>query len=835
MKWVRFSLHRKVLLTLLAVGLVPAAAGVALTAHELWTVIRDVSGDNLATEAQNIAGLLDREINAFINHASTVVAEQPGIAALFTETNASPVATSLTVLVPALWPDASTSRSLLLLPRSGPILPFLISQREVRLRPADPVAYRVLEAQFREARRLTIQPGLLAVSVHTDPILKRSAALAWIPVAPQEPALSPGWVCVEIPVDQLVRGDVSRALFEADEACVMTNVGHLLGAVRFRRGRAGQMHVQLAQYAPSGEERFEIHYADGTSQLIGFSPLPLPRALRRIGRSDSDWYMCIGRDLRPLTAGFRRQIARDLLGGVLLAIILSLVAYRLTRRLIRPIQQLEGGVRRVAGGDLTSRVVVQTGDELESLAHEFNEMADRLQKSANDIQQQMATVQKQAEELRLLHETTRAINARLDLDQTLTTFARETSRVISYDRLSVALLDEDGEHYTVQFVFPETEASDFSPGTRHRLDESYVGEAVRAGRPYVRQDVGKPPLRAEDEFLASAGFRAVMFIPLLSEAKAIGSVNLASRNPEAFGAEERERMTLLAESFAVAIQHRRLYMRVRRFAEDLEAEVRRRTAQLRVAQDKLVQTEKLAASGQLAAGIAHEINNPLGIIKNYLRLAMDRLRQLPPNEPASVAGQHLQTVEEEINRIARIVRNLLDLYHPREDSPVATNLDDLLERVLELFAPNWEKKNFRVVRRFAPSLPPLIVSGDRIRQVFINLLRNAEDAMDDGGTITLTTRLEPALVDGEDEHVVIEVEDTGCGIARGDLVRVFDPFYTTKKGGAGTGLGLSVSYGIVRSYGGTIDIDSEVGRGTRVTVRLPLIHTVTASPRKAEG
>jgi len=152
-----------------------------------------------------------------------------------------------------------------------------------------------------------------------------------------------------------------------------------------------------------------------------------------------------------------------------------------------------------------------------------------------------------------------------------------------------------------------------------------------------------------------------------------------------------------------------------------------------------------------------------------------------------------------------------------------------------LFAPNWEKNNVRVVRRFAPSLPPLIVSGDRIRQVFINLLRNAEDAMDDGGTITLTTRLEPASVDGEDEHVVIEVEDTGCGIARGDLVRVFDPFYTTKKGGAGTGLGLSVSYGIVRSYGGTIDIDSEVGRGTRVTVRLPLIHTVTASPGKDEG
>jgi len=823
MRWVRFNLHRKVLLTLLAVGLVPAAAGVALTAHELWTVIRDVSGDNLASEAQNIAGLLDREINVFINHAATVVDDRAWVAGLFAATDGAVVATSLSALVPALGLDASTTRPLLLLPRNGPILPFLISQMEARLRPANPAAYRVLEVQFREARRVTIEPGLLAVSVHTDPIVKRPVALAWIPVTAQEPAASPGWVCVEIPVDQLVRGDVSRALFDVDEACVITNVGHLLGGLRFRRGRAGQLHAQMAQYAASEQDRFEMHYADGTRRLIGFSPLPLPRALRRIGRSDSDWYMCIGRDLRPLTAAFRRQIARDLLGGVLLAVLLSLVAYLLTRRLVRPIRQLEGGVRRVAGGDLASRVEVRTGDELESLADEFNEMAGRLQKSANDIRQQMATVQRQAEELRLLHETTRAINARLDLAQTLTTFARETSRVISYDHLSVALLDEEGEHYTVQFVFPETEASDFSPGTRHRLEESYVGEAVRAGRPYVRKDIGEPPLRAEDEFLATAGFRAVMLIPLVSESRAIGSVNLASRNPKAFGAEEQERMTLLAESFAVAIQHRRLYQRVLRFAEDLEVEVRRRTAQLRLAQDKLVQTEKLAASGQLAAGIAHEINNPLGIIKNYLRLAMDGIRATAPTEPSSAAGQHLQIIEEEINRIARIVRNLLDLYHPREDSPVATNLDEVLERVLELFAPNWEKKNIRTVRRFAPSLPPLIVSGDRIRQVFINLLRNAEDAMEDGGTITLTTRLEPAVVAGDDPRIAIEVEDSGCGIARGDLVRVFDPFYTTKKGGAGTGLGLSVSYGIVRSYGGTIDIDSEPGRGTRVTVALPLV------------
>jgi len=835
MRWMRLSLRRKVLLTLLAVGLVPAAAGVALTANELWTVIREVSGDNLLTEARNVAGLLDREVNSFINRAGDTIATNASAARLFALSDAQAAATSLTEVVSPVWPEEVSSRTVLLLPLAGPLRPFLFAPRSKGFRPSDPFLYRSLEAQCQEARRLAIHPGLKAVTVHTDPILKRPAALAWLPVFPSESASSCGWVCVEIPVNELLHGEVARALFDVDEACVITNVGHLLGRLRFLPERATQLHNRLAMYGASSEDWFSLRFTDGEQQLVGFSPLPLTRALRKYGRSDSDWYVCIGRDLRPRLAAFRLQIARDILGGTFLAAFLSAVAYVFARRLTRPLQQLEAGVKRVADGDLTSRVEVHTGDELETLAGEFNEMADRLDQAARDVQLQMATVRRQANELALLHETSHAINAQLDLDQTFATFAREASRLISYDRFSVVLLDEDGEHYTVQFVFPEVEASEFSPGTRHHLSESYVGEAVRGGRPVVRPNLDQPPLRPVDEFLLLAGLHTAMFVPLISESKPIGSVNVARRLPVAFSPEEQDRMALLTESVAVAIQHRRLYMRVRRFAEELEAEVRHRTAQLRLAQDKLVQTEKLAASGQLAAGIAHEINNPLGIIKNYLRLALDRLRA-GDGEPTTFARQHLLVIEEEINRIARIVRNLLDLYHPRDDVPGATDLHPLLERTLELFAPNWTKKRIRVVRNLAASLPPLIVSSDRIRQVFINLFCNAEDAMENGGTLTLTTRLEPAKVQWEEDRVVIEVEDSGCGIPRPALARVFDPFFTTKQGGAGTGLGLSVSFGIVRSYGGTIDMDSEVGRGTRVAVALPVLRSAGApQPTEAQG
>jgi len=825
MRWLRLNFHRKFLLILLTVGLLPAITGVALTARELWSVIRQVSGDNLLLEARNVAGLLDREITDFLDGAAATAAENPDVVDLFTLPDGIPATPTLTIAFSSLWRDAATSHAVLVLPKQGPIRTFVFPPGANAARPTDAGAYG-----FLEARRQTLVPGFKAITVHTDPRLHRPVAVAWVPVPPVSGEGFLGWVGLEISVDRILEREASRALFGVDEACVLTNMGHLLAALRFPPERAEQLQERLNAFAPGSEERFEIKFEDGAKRLVGFSPLRVTRALRRIGRSDADWFVCVGRDLQPLAAVFRSQLARNALGGTILAAFLTLAAYLFAHRLTRPIKQLEEGARRIASGDLESRVAVRTGDELEALAHAFNEMAEKLRDSRRDLQRQMDTVRKQAGELALLYEVTRAINSRLELDQILRTFARESARVLSYDRMSVALLDDDGKHFTVQFVFPDTEASEFAAGTRHQLDESDIGDAIRVGRPLVRRDIAlKPRRRALDDFLARSGFRSVMVVPLVSESKAIGSVNFASRDPDAFGPEDQERVATLAASVAVAIEHSRLYARIRRFAEELEAEVRRRTAQLRAAQDKLVQTEKLAASGQLAAGIAHEINNPLGIIKNHLRLVGDSLRRSSSDGSLKTEMQYLEVIEDEINRIARIVRNLLDLYHPRDHSPAPTDINQLLERTLELFVPNWKKKGISLVRRMEPGLPQIVVSADRLRQVFINLLRNAEDAISGKGTVTVTTRLEPAAVESETPWLVIEVEDTGCGIAPEALNRVFDPFFTTKKGGTGTGLGLSVTYGIIRSHGGTIDIQSEPGRGTRVTVRLPVGVPKTAS------
>jgi signal transduction histidine kinase len=811
MKWPRLNLYRKVLLVLLAVGLVPAAVAVALTARELWQVTLEIAGDNLQTEARNLAGLLDREIKDFIARSEASLGKQRQVAMLLTKPGTADTTETLPEVLGELWDDDQSSHAAFLIPPKGqgPIRGFILPPGYEPAIPRKQEQY-----QFLEARRLSFRPGFKAVSIHTDPALDRPVALAWIPISRNQGRQFLGWIALEVATHKILNKQAWRALLDVDGVCVITYAGHLLGKKGVDESYLAPIQKGLAMSSGAAEGWFEAVVPDGSNHLVGFSPIPLTRALSTFDRADTEWYVCVQRDLLQFATEYRHQRARDLLAGILLAILLAAVAYLFARRLTRPIRDLQVGVGLVAAGDLSSRVRIKTGDELEELAQSFNNMAQR-------IQEQMTTVRRQADEIAVLHHVSRAINARLDLDQMLTAFAREVANLIAYDRFSVGLIDEDGGHFTIQFVFPLSEASEFAPGTRHPVSEAATAAAA-AGKPVVRRGIDREPASALEEFLGASGLSVLMIVPLVSEGKTIGFVELATRGPGAFGPEEQERMANLAEPVAVAVQHSHLYMRIRRFAEELEGEVRRRTAQLRVAYDKLIQTEKLAATGQLAAGIAHEINNPLGIIKNYLRLTIDQLRRLVKDDRRAPLDQHLQVIDEEISRIARIVRNLLDLYHSPDFSPGPLDLHELIERVLELFTAPWTKRGIEVVRDFAPALPPMAISADRVRQILINLLRNAEDALEGAGRITITTRFEPAAGELDSDQVVIAIEDTGCGIPREALARVFDPFFTTKKGGQGTGLGLSVTYGIIRSYGGSIDLDSEPGRGTRVVVRLPL-------------
>jgi signal transduction histidine kinase len=224
---------------------------------------------------------------------------------------------------------------------------------------------------------------------------------------------------------------------------------------------------------------------------------------------------------------------------------------------------------------------------------------------------------------------------------------------------------------------------------------------------------------------------------------------------------------------------------------------------------RLGQAEKLQSLGQLAAGIAHEINNPLTNATLGIQTAKKRLMgTAAPDDPVV---QKLDAVEKNIDKASVIARELLQFSRQQDAEAVPFNVNDVVRGALTLMKYRLRDA---VIHHDLGSVRDVVGDLGKMEQVFINILSNATDAMPEGGDIFITTEQQ-----GDD--VQIRISDTGAGIPPENLSRVFDPFFTTKETGSGTGLGLSICYGIVKQHGGTIEISSTQGKGTTVTVRLP--------------
>jgi len=243
----------------------------------------------------------------------------------------------------------------------------------------------------------------------------------------------------------------------------------------------------------------------------------------------------------------------------------------------------------------------------------------------------------------------------------------------------------------------------------------------------------------------------------------------------------------------------------------LESKVEERTRELKQMQAQLIRSEKLASQGELVAGIAHEINNPLtGILVYSSLLASD-----PKLDPDLMPD--METIVRETERCASIVKGLLDFSRetPPQKTPIL--LEQVMEEALNLVVHQSLFHDITVVKQYTPGLPEMMADHNQIEQVFINLLLNAGQAMTGDGTLTITTGLVPGGA-----SVYAAIRDTGCGISEEHLGKIFDPFFTTKDQ-KGTGLGLSVSFGIIANHGGRIGVESTVGQGTTFTIILPLM------------
>ena len=233
-------------------------------------------------------------------------------------------------------------------------------------------------------------------------------------------------------------------------------------------------------------------------------------------------------------------------------------------------------------------------------------------------------------------------------------------------------------------------------------------------------------------------------------------------------------------------------------------------------QGQIAQSEKLAALGQLAAGVMHEINNPLATIGACID-AVAGYSDTVPAEARAKVEEYLRIMDSEVERCKRIVDSLLDLSRPRGGGKNEEHVDVVVEQTLLLLKHHDRFKLLHLQRQLEQGLPPVLASKDQLIQVFMALMLNAADAMDARGTLTVRTARNPA----REDEVLIAFSDTGHGMAKADIQKIFEPFYTTKPQGRGTGLGLSICYTIIADHRGRIEVDSTPGRGSTFTVYLP--------------
>ncbi len=461
------------------------------------------------------------------------------------------------------------------------------------------------------------------------------------------------------------------------------------------------------------------------------------------------------------------------------------------------------------------------------------------------------------DQLLALHRVAKLVTASLDLDPTLEAIVNAARELTCAEQSAIFLLDSEG--LVLRFARGAIAAA---IGERVRPSEGLVGLALQEGRTMLIPDILEESRRARPALDSRTGIRAYLVAPLIWRAERLGVVTASSSSPGSLTESDAHLIAELGELAAAAVAHARAYGEeqfLRAESQEMFRQLAEQTEQLERVQRQLVQNEKLTAIGQLAHGIAHEMNTPLGVIISNLavleryaaelgavagaaREAVDTLTTGDGSEGVgvqlgeAVRGADLDYILGDLpalisestasaERAAEIVRSLTVFAQRDGDHPSSVDVAQVLEAAVTL---SWNALKQRAeVKRDYATTPPVLGHASELTQVFVHLLLNAAAALEARpGTVTLATRW-----DGT--SVAVAISDTGCGISEEHLSRIFEPFFTTRPPGQGTGMGLSVCHGIVTRHGGTIRAESTPGQGATFTVSLPAVGSMTHLPEAA--
>jgi PAS domain S-box-containing protein len=441
-------------------------------------------------------------------------------------------------------------------------------------------------------------------------------------------------------------------------------------------------------------------------------------------------------------------------------------------------------------------------------------------KIARDITDRRLAEQKlhaQLARLNLLQEITRAIGERQDIQSIFQVVIRTLEEHLPVDFCCICVYDPAENELTVTSVGTRSQALALelamTQQARVQIDENGLSKCVR-GRLVYEPDIGHVRFPFPQR-LASGGLRAMVAAPLLVESKVFGVLIAARQQANSFSSGECEFLKQSSEHVALAAHQAQLYGALQQAYDDL-----------RQTQSAVMQQERLLALGQMASGIAHDINNAISPVALYTESLLEHETELSPR-----ARGQLETIQRAIDDVARTVARMREFYRQRETQVglLPVDLNRLVQQVLELTKARWsdmaQRRGVVIEMRadLAAALPAVMAADNEIREALTNLVFNAVDAMPNGGPLTLRTGVwqEPGSADAGRKFVQIEVMDAGVGMDENTRRKCLEPFFTTK-GERGTGLGLAMVYGTMQRHSADIEIESAVGQGTTVRLRFPM-------------
>jgi signal transduction histidine kinase/putative methionine-R-sulfoxide reductase with GAF domain len=396
----------------------------------------------------------------------------------------------------------------------------------------------------------------------------------------------------------------------------------------------------------------------------------------------------------------------------------------------------------------------------------------------------------------------------LDVDEILRLVLEGVIKNIGFDRARLYLVNEKRNVLECKMAVGIDEENIKGITLSLNPEESIVARSVFEKQPFIIPDASKDS-RVNPILKEKLNLHSLVVIPLLAKEKTLGAIAADFIDPNKnITKEALDSVMAFAQQAGLAIHNAFMYQELKTFSQQMEEKIKKTTTDLKKTEAQLIRSEKLAALGQLAAGIAHEIRNPLTSI-NIL------IHSLTENLPAKIScREDLKVIEEEILRINEIVDQFLRFARPASPLFEKTDLLPIFEEILQLLRPQMERGKITVKKEFE-SLPLITVDKEQIKQVILNLLMNAIQAMPAGGELGIKGRFSK---DGY--WVELAIQDSGLGIPPEDMDKLFDPFFSTKEGGIG--LGLSIAHRIIDQHHGKIEVESHPGNGTLFTISLPV-------------